>query len=569
MTDVIYKIQAPDGSILKIQGPEGATEADLQGAAEAHFAAQQAPKTEDIPRHKEERGHKFAQVTPAAKLGMTALAGMQGVVEPFAGMAQWLGINKPAQAIQKNQEYAESIAGTPAQVANIGGNLVSPLPIKGAGAVEKALGYAPKLASSAVVKGGLQGLMQGAMMPTTVNEGEGYGDFLSEKAKQLGVSGGLGAVAGKATQLAMAPQVSEKLQMLKDMGMKAFTPGQLAGQFPFIGQSLQKAEQAATSIPLAGQVIGSGIHKTFEDFNRALGNRVLEPLGIKVPKEIPAGNEMLSYVKDKIGGAYDALLQNATFRDYVNPRTGQNTVERLDKLMNRVSNNLVPKEREMFQRDIVDNMITHIDQLKVMSGSQFRNLEKYLGNQANNFYEKGASSLGEAYSSMQNMLRNELRKQNPKVGKELEAAHKAFRELEPVEKASKMVGAQEGVFTPAQLKSSAKGNVDYQPVSNAGVNVLGNTLPSSGTAERMLTAGALGLGAASQASDNSMVQSLGLPLALAGMVYNKPAMNVLTKIATDRPQAVRNMAPTVANAAARAGALTQAQQPQQPLTPPQ
>ena len=128
-----------------------------------------------------------------------------------------------------------------------------------------------------------------------------------------------------------------------------------------------------------------------------------------------------------------------------------------------------------------------------------------------------------------------------------------------------MVGAQEGVFTPAQLKSSAKGNVSYQPVSNAGVNVLGNTLPSSGTAERMLTAGALGLGAASQASDNSTVQSLGLPLALAGMVYNKPAMNVLTKIATERPQAMRNMAPTVANAAARAGALSQLQQPEQPL----
>lgn len=39
MAEVIYKVQAPDGSILKIAGPEGASEADIQAFAAQAYAA--------------------------------------------------------------------------------------------------------------------------------------------------------------------------------------------------------------------------------------------------------------------------------------------------------------------------------------------------------------------------------------------------------------------------------------------------------------------------------------------------------------------------------------------------
>ncbi len=37
MATVVYRVQAPDGAILKIQGPEGASEADVQAAAEEQY----------------------------------------------------------------------------------------------------------------------------------------------------------------------------------------------------------------------------------------------------------------------------------------------------------------------------------------------------------------------------------------------------------------------------------------------------------------------------------------------------------------------------------------------------
>ena len=105
----------------------------------------------------------------------------------------------------------------------------------------------------------------------------------------------------------MNPKVSEKMQMLKDMGMKYFTPGQLASQIPLVGKALREGEAKSSSIPFVGSIIEKGITTAAEDMNKAMANKVLANMGEKIPKDMKAGDEMINYMNQKIADAYEQI----------------------------------------------------------------------------------------------------------------------------------------------------------------------------------------------------------------------------------------------------------------------
>ena len=135
MADIIYKLQAPDGTILKIQGPEGATEADLQQAAEAHYASLKTPAPEPKEEPVQKPVNPYAKPEtiydpvsgvpmgygPAPAIGSTLLAGATGVVKPIAGVAQLLGAQTPARKLAEVSKATEAIGGAPALIADIAG----------------------------------------------------------------------------------------------------------------------------------------------------------------------------------------------------------------------------------------------------------------------------------------------------------------------------------------------------------------------------------------------------------------------------------------------------------------
>lgn len=516
------------------------------------------------PRYKEDVAPSmgYKQVTPADQAKMTALLGVQAQGTPLAGALQWAGINKPAEIMKSNADYAKGVAGNYGSAAELGSELFNPFTISAMKLGKKGMEMIPKVKDSVAAMSGGLGAIQAALTPT--EEGQ-------SKAEQMGYGTLLGAGAGKLAQTLISPKVSAKLQELKDMGMSTFTPGQLLSDIPFIGPTAQKFEKAITSLPLTGSIVGSGIETSIKDFNRSLGNKVLEPLGLKVPKDVPAGNALIQHVKDTLGNHYDAVVNNATFRNATDPKTGATAVENIWNRMTKASNNLVPKQREALQQDVTDNIIKHIEGNTVLNGTQFRAAEKYLGNKANGYFEQGFEDLGNAYQRVQQSLRAELQKQNPQVSDLLSKTNEAFKRFLPLEKAAAMRGSVEGVFSPQQFKSAAEstagrsatasGTGRMVPQAQAGMQVLGGTLPNSGTADRLLSA----KGVADIATNAG---SVGIPAITAALAYNPISMKLLSNLATGaRPEVVQKMAPSLIQGSAQlGGALSPQQKQQAPLS---
>lgn len=548
-----------------VEFPEGTTKAEMEKALRMlppKPAAEKAAPTNLFADESQvydpvsgvPMGYGFGQTA-----GATALAGAAGVLKPAAGAAQFLGINKPAQVLNKLTKTAEDIGGAPATVADIAGQVVSPIPTKVAGVLGKVPGVSQAatragqvLDKSVLAKSAAQGAGAAALTPTSGLE-QDYADFLAQKAKDVSLGAGLGAVAGKTGQLIFDPKVAEKVKMLQELGMKYFTPGQLMSQSGKLGpvdfgRMVRTAEEAMTSTPITGSLIQHGQEIATRDFNRAMGNQVLKPLNEALPKDVRPGHDMINYLYDKIDDTYRNLEKVISFSDKVSPVTGSTTMSRMNAATDRIMKDLVPEAAENVVKSLNRTFFTPLigPQGKYgLNGKEFRAIESSLGAQAKTWMSSAdpiVRTQGMALRDFQEELRNELARQNPAVGKQLREAHEAFKRYLRVEKAAALRGADEGVFSANQMRSAAesmagrrataRGTGMAVPETQAAAAVLGKGLPDSGTAARLMTPYAL-----RRLTDiGAMVPLLG-----AGLIYNKPVMGALTTLATRRPEAMRQL----------------------------
>lgn len=488
---------------------------------------------------------------------------IQGLADPpiglmqIAGNAMGLGdsVNRRVGALEKGYQEQRGMAGSEGfDPLRLTGNIGTSLLVPGVGAPSKG-GMLAKM-----IRGAGTGMAFGAAQPVT------SGDFLEEKGKQTGL-GGLFGAAGVPIASALArvvrPNTDPAARLLMDEGMN-LTPGAI------LGGGFKRAEDAATSIPVLGDIIRNAQGRSMEDLSRATYKRALDPIGVDASK-FPAGPEGVAMVKKALGDKYDMLLPKLSF----DVRTIAPDIANLKSM---VSQGLPKQEAAQFMA-ILDKNLGQMPK-GVADGKTFKEIVSNLGTEAKSF--KGSTDayqrkLGDALSEAQTAFREGLKLSNPKFAQELAAIDEGYANYVRIRGAAASAGDKSSGFTPGQLsaavrsadQSVGKGNTAtgqalMQDLSDAARQVLPSKVPDSGTPMRSavgLLAGAGGALAGGNAAipglaAGALGPTLGLMGAggLAALPYTQLGGKAMQKILAERPEFATELAKLLRQGAPIAGA---------------
>lgn len=508
---------------------------------------------------------EYAGPTTEQVAGTRAKSFLRGIKDPITGGAQLLTKALPESVVQAGNrlnnwlaQYGlvselpaggleESIQKEEAQLAEerkaaglsgvdlarAAGSILSPANLAIAARTPQAATALGRLGAGAV-----QGTLAGALTPVT------EGDFAAEKAKQIALGAGLGAatpaVTGRAARI-VQPEVRPEVRALIKAGVP-LTPGQI------LGGAYRGAEERIAGLPIVGDIIKSAELRGIKEFNRSVIDDALAPIGEKLPINLPAGREAIGFAADKIGAKYDELL----------PKLKGEIDKQFTKELASIrylGKSLPPYEAKQLNQIIEDEVVGRFTKSGLATGRRLKDIESRLGNLSVEMRasdNKDTRDVGDALREVQSSLRRMMERVNPEHKGELKAINKAYSKFVRPEAAAGRIGAKEGIFTPAQLRSVtrsmdvsrrkrefARGRAAGQKMAETAESVLAKTVPESGTVGRALMA-ELALGGAAKLASPLFALGAG-----AGALYTGPGQRLAQAALTKRPQAARALAEAI------------------------
>jgi hypothetical protein len=333
--------------------------------------------------------------------------------------------------------------------------------------------------------------------------GAAYGAGENNEDRVGGALGGaaLGAVGGaggralpKVGAALVDPVVPAAVRTLRDKGVRT-TLGQS------IGPTASAVEEKLTSLPVVGSLVASGRRRALGDFNRAVVDDALKPIGKQLPEGASGTNAM-------------AFAQNAFDDAYAKARSGMRLspdpqlVTELQALEQKVLGGGLPDASASRLRKIYDTHVGRRLKAGPLSGDDYKKMMSSLGK-----LQRGSRAsdpeLSSAIGDLSGALDAAARRSSPaEAAAAMDAADEGYALFVRAENAAAMAGGETGTFTPSQygravqrgdgsVRSRAylRGDALGQDMADAGRSVLGDKVPNSGTPER-LGMGAATLGAA-------------------------------------------------------------------------
>jgi hypothetical protein len=274
-------------------------------------------------------------------------------------------------------------------------------------------------------------------------------------------------------------------ELLTNEGV-TLTPGQ------YRGGMLKAAEDKAISTPILGDIINNARKRGIEEFDQAAIKRA-SPEGVVVEG---VGRDAVQQLREGHNAAYESIVERLTV-----PMIDKEFASSMREL-HEMSKSLPEREANAFvgavKREIVDRMSPngglHGQDLKDAMIGIREAADKFTN--TNDPYMR---DLGKALSQAEANLRELVKRSNPEVSAELSALDKKYAMFKRIQAAAAGIGAEEGVFSPAQLLSKVRqadktkgkrafseGDALLQDLAEAGKSVMPSKVPNSGTADRLM-----------------------------------------------------------------------------------
>lgn len=497
-----------------------------------------------------------------------ALAGAAGGGENYAALRDYYDAGKRAS---RDANPTAAAAGTIAG-GIAGGMGIESLVARGA----RRLGQAGQVLQGALARPYAGAAVDGGLYGAATGAGQNNANRLTGAAGGAAV-GGAGGVIGsgliRGAGNALRGVQNEAAQRLTDAGV-SLSPGQILANSGAFGRAVKKLEDASESIPGLGSIVRARREGSFQDFNRAAFRDALAPIKEGVKNNAEQGIEE---ARDAVARGYRNALGGvnlrpdqqfgAEFRQAVN--VGQQAGGQYGDDFNTI---LQGEIGPVFQGRTAFSGEDMQDLLRIAKGYA-RQYGKLGTEGAQGIPQPAARPVGQAFEGVVDATEGLLNRGAPDVLPAYNAANEAYRNVGVLRDAVNIAkgGTQSGaggVFTPAQLSRAAAQNskkfgktqgTTRQPffqLTRDGQDVLPSDLPNSGTADRAIAAGLMGvpvLGAGVAAQQGWIDPETALGLASLAAAYSKPGQAALQGALIKRPDALRNAGQAVIDRSRRGG----------------
>lgn len=330
--------------------------------------------------------------------------------------------------------------------------------------------------------------------------GAGAGEGVEGKALGVATGGALGGALGGATAKIL-PKTTELAKKLMNKDIRVTTGQAFGGEGNVIGNVIQNLEQSTSSLVGVGSPIQTARITALADFNRAVMKEALEPITGKLTKNqfnalIPKnlkGNELFKAVDDVVSQAYTKELASVSLN-----AGGVETLKQSIKtsIMSNPTGTVADKQKLI---KTINDLI-RVEPNGLMTGQSFKAFERDLRNLGISFKKStgGDIFLSRLVDEARRNASNVLKSFNPES--QLTQINKSQVGLSAIQKAVNKASNTQGIFSTSQFlnalkqndssigkKITAKGEGFLRETGELANEVLGNYLPDSGTASRLIT----------------------------------------------------------------------------------